>query len=373
MDFALSDEHLMLRESAQDFLSAEVDLGPLLLPGATVSAAKRDALWAKMVELGWTALVIPEDDGGYGMSHVDLMMIIEQVGRSLAPCSLFGTLAGTWAILAAGSPPQREALLPGVASGERRLALAVADRRGRVGPLDMVARQAGTGWRLEGHSALVLDAGEADQIVVAAKLDGVSRLFLVDRNASGLAVDLLEWRDITRAVYRLEASDTAAELMPGDFTVVWPWIRDRLYLLLAAESLGGLAQVVEATVDYAKERVAFGRPIGAYQAIKHQLADMKGDLECASAAVLYAAWALDADPEAASLAAAMAQAFTGEAYANAAFRSIQIFGAIGFTWEMRNHLYFKRARANAELLGSPAQQRAEISDVLHARQQMANV
>jgi alkylation response protein AidB-like acyl-CoA dehydrogenase len=119
-------------------------------------------------------------------------------------------------------------------------------------------------------------------------------------------------------------------------------------------------------VDYAKQRVAFGRPIGAFQAIKHQLAEIAGQAECATAAVHYAAWALTENNDRAPLAAAMAQSYAGEAYRAATYRNIQVFGAIGFTWEMKNHLFYKRARSNAVLLGLPAQQREEVIRILEA-------
>lgn len=352
MDFALTDEHRLLRDSARDFLAGEMDLQPLLTPGADVTSAPRAALWEKMVALGWTGLTIPESLGGLGMSQVDLVMIVEETGRSLATSPLFGTLAGSWALLAAGSAGQQTRLLPEVSSHGHRLALGMPDEKVTV-----------TGDRLTGECALVVDP-DADTFVIAA--DGC--YFLVDSRARGVTVERLDWRDITREVGRVTFDTVPGEPMERPVSDAWPWIRDRLYLLLAAESAGGLQHVLDATVAYAKERVAFGRPIGAYQAIKHQLAEMKGQVECASVAVLHAAWALDNDPDAASLAAAIAQSYASEAYGDAAFRSIQIFGAIGFTWEMRNHLYFKRARANAMLLGAPSVQRTEIFAMLEARQ-----
>lgn len=352
MDFALSDEHRLLRDAARDFLTGEMDLQPLLTPGADVTATPRAALWEKMVALGWSGLTIPEALGGLGMSLVDLAMIVEETGRSLATSPLFGTLAGSWALLAAGSAAQQARLLPEVSARGHRLALGM--------PGDKVTA---SGDRLTGECALLVDP-DADTFVIAAG----GRYYLVDPQAVGVTVERLDWRDITREVGRVTLDMVPGEPMERTVDEAWPWIRDRLYLLLAAESAGGLQHVLDATVAYAQERVAFGRPIGAFQAIKHQLADMKGQVECASVAVLHAAWALENDADAAPLAAAIAQSYASEAYSDAAFRSIQIFGAIGFTWEMRNHLYFKRARANAVLLGAPSAQRAEIFAMLEARQ-----
>ena len=152
-----------------------------------------------------------------------------------------------------------------------------------------------------------------------------------------------------------------------DDAVLWPWLRDRILFALATESAAGAQRVLEMTTDYAKERVAFGKPIGGYQAIKHSLADMLGKAECSNVAALYAAWSLSQEHPRASLAAAMAKAFACDAYVAAAHRSIQIFGAIGFTWEMVNHLYYKRARANAELFGSPRSHRARVIDMVEKK------
>ena len=152
-----------------------------------------------------------------------------------------------------------------------------------------------------------------------------------------------------------------------DDAALWPWLRDRVLFALATESAAGAQRVMEMTVDYAKERSAFGKPIGSYQAIKHSLADMLGQVECCNAATLYAAWALSENDARGPLAAAMAKAYTSDAYMAVSQRSIQIFGAIGFTWEMVNHLYFKRARANAELFGSARTQRARVIDMVEKK------
>ena len=165
----------------------------------------------------------------------------------------------------------------------------------------------------------------------------------------------------------MRLTDAAAQSLAMGDRELWPWLRDRILFALATESAAGLQRVLEMTTDYARERVAFGKPIGSYQAIKHSLADMLGQAECASVATLYAAWALSQEHPRASLAAAMAKAFTGDAYVAAAHRSIQIFGAIGFTWEMVSHLYYKRARANAELFGSARAQRARVMEMVEKK------
>ncbi len=366
MDFALSDDNRTLRASAQDFLGKEIDLDPLLRPNATVADAGYAETWKKMVELGWAGLIIPEALGGSGLSCLDLTMIVSEMGRTLAPAPMFGTLAGSWAILEAGSEAQQQAMLPRVATEGLRLALAVSDGNGLSdGPgSDTLATETGSGYIINGSKSFVVDAEGCDFLIVAAGHAGKRGLFLVDARQPGVQIGLLPWRDPTRQVCAVDFVQAAAERLVADDTAVWPRVRDRLLLLLAAESAAGLQAVVEMTVAYAKQRVAFGRPIGAYQAIKHQLADMFSEAECANVAVLHAAWALSEDSPLASRSVAMAKSYACDAYVAATHRSIQIFGAIGFTWEMKNHLYFKRARANAEMLGSPAVQRARLIDML---------
>jgi alkylation response protein AidB-like acyl-CoA dehydrogenase len=369
MNFSLSDDHILLRDTANELLRREVDLGPLLVPGASVEQAGYERLWNKLVELGWPGLIVPETYGGLGMSAIDLSMMLGECGRFLAPSPLFGTLAGSWAILAAGNEEQKGRLLSAVAAGSLKLALAIATNDGQCEAVnaDVEVIETPGGLRLIGIGHYVVDAAAADRIVVAASYHGRRRFFVVERAAPAVQVELLAWRDITRQVCRVRMIEAPAELLDGDREDAWPYIRDRLQLVLAAESAGGMHAVLDDTVAYAKERVTFGRPIGAYQAIKHALADMLARAECASTAVLYAAWALSEGDAAAPLAAAMAQSYASDAYREGTHRSIQIFGAIGFTWEMKNHLYFKRARGNAELLGAPARQREQVVRMLETR------
>ena len=369
MDFSLSEDHLTLRAAAQDFLDREVTLAPLLKPGATVADAGYDRLWGKIAELGWPSLIIPEVHGGLGMSYLDLTMIVSEMGRTLAPSPLFGTLAGTFAILAAGSPVQQGLLLGDVAAGSARLALAVSDTSGAIDEPEkgVVAVKVVGGYCLNGAKSFVVDAAAADRIIVAGAFEGEVAYFVVDRAHPGVQVEVLEWRDVTRQVCQVRLSDVPAERLTHGDAQTWPWVRDRLYLVLAAESAAGARAALDDAVEYAKGRVAFGRPIGAYQAIKHQLAEIAGLVECANAGVEYAAWALGEDDPNASMAATMAQSYASEAYREATHRNIQIFGATGFTWEMKNHLFYKRARANAELIGPPSKQREEVISMLEAR------
>ncbi|MEO8723600.1 MAG: acyl-CoA dehydrogenase family protein [Sphingobium sp.] len=373
MNFTLSEDHLALRESAQSFLAKEVNLDPYLRPEANERPVVRDRLWNAIQGLGWPGMVIPEAYGGLGMTYIDMVMVVAELGRTLAPSPFFGTIAGSWAIERCGSEAQKQALLPKVAAGELTLALAVADPNGDVNGLSAGAKATrhGEQWTISGQKSFVVEAGSADEIVVVADVDGQQGFFLVDAKAVGVAIERLDWRDITREVNAVSFDNVAAERLAEADNDSWMWIRDRLYLVLAAESAAGAEQSLADTVAYAKERIAFGRPIGAYQAIKHSLAELAGGIELATAGVQFAAWALSEDRPEARKAAAIAQSYASERYCDTTFRSIQVFGAIGFTWEMRNHLYYKRARANAELLGSPRDQREQLVCLIEAEHREA--
>jgi alkylation response protein AidB-like acyl-CoA dehydrogenase len=370
MNFALSEDHLVLRQSARTFLEKEISLARVLVPGATVADADYEANWSKIAAMGWPGLVIDEVYDGLGLSCIDLAMILGEMGRTLAPSPFLGTLFGAWAVQKGGSEAQKKDLLPAVAAGSTKLALAVAEASGAVDApsREATARKQGQSWRLTGAKSFVIDAAAADWLVVAAQEEGGNRaFFLLEANQPGVQVDLLPWRDVTRQVADVRLKDAIGERLAVDDAALWPWLRDRVLFALATESAAGAQRVMEMTVDYAKERMAFGRPIGSYQAIKHSLADMLGQVECSNAATLYAAWALSENHARGSLAAAMAKAYTSDAYMAVSQRSIQIFGAIGFTWEMVNHLYFKRARANAELFGSARAQRARVIDMVERK------
>jgi alkylation response protein AidB-like acyl-CoA dehydrogenase len=369
MNFALSEDHELLRDSARSFLDKEIDLAPLLVPGATVKDAGYEANWSKMAELGWAGLVIPEEFGGSDMTLIDLTMVVNEVGRTLAPSPMLGVLGGTWALLKGGSDEQKAGVLSRVAAGELKLALAVADSNGNAdGPgSDAKASVGSKGHIINGSKSFVIDAAAAGMLVVAADTNGAREWFLVDAKQNGVQVETLAWRDVTRQVCTVHFRDAAAERLEADDATIWPWVRDRILLVLAAESAAGLQQTLTSSVNYAKERVAFGKPIGAFQSIKHVLAGMFGASECANTAVLFAAWALTENDPKASISTAIAKAYCTEAYVTATNQNIQIFGAIGFTWEMKNHLYFKRARANAEMFGSPARQRERVIDILRQK------
>ena len=388
MNFALDDDHRMLRDTARVFLEKEINLDPILKnPKSTVANSGYAQNWEKIAELGWPGLVIPEEYGGSGMTILDLVMILQEMGRTVAPTPLLGTLAGTWAVLKGGSEAQKQKLLPAIAAGETKMAYAVCNADGSYdGPASDAkvatsgaagALQGPPGWmaspkiKINGSKSFVVDGASADVLVVAAENGGKRGLYLVDAKQPGVETKVLPWKDITRGVATVTFKDADAERLADSDEDIWPWVRDRVILAIAADSAGGLQRIIEMSTEYAKERVAFGKPIGAFQAIKHGLADSYGTSEASAVGVLYAAWALSEDNDEGPISAAMAKAYTSDAYCAATHQSIQIFGAIGFTWEMKNHLYFKRARSNAELFGGSISQRSRVLDLAVGRKAAA--
>ena len=365
MNFAFDEDQNRLRDSAVRFLRDRVDLSRITGQGNRPDTRYDPALWRDIVALGWPSLLIPEEYGGSGLTPVDWIVVNEEIGRSLAPCPYFGTFAGTVALLRAGSAEQKERLLPGIGAGEIRFALACNEAE-QNDALDRVdARVAGGAVR--GTKRYVIDADDATHFVVTARdSSGSLGLYVVERRQPSVAVVPLEWMDVTRRVGTVTFDGARCERLPADFDAAWRWILDRVLLALSAENAGGAEAILQRTVEYAKQRIQFGKPIASYQAIKHKCADMLMKVESAKALTYYCAWALSGDEPVGALSAAMAKSFTSDAYRFCTSEAIQIHGAIGFTWEMPVHLYFKRARANAVMFGAPAVHRDRVIELVTA-------
>ena len=364
MDIGFSEEQELLRDSARKFLEAECPTS-FVRARMAEAAAVTPEFWAKLAEQGWLGIRYPEEFGGSGLGMVDLVVLLEEMGRAVMPGPYFSTaLLGGAAILEAGSPAQKQELLPRIASGEltATLALAEAEARWDARGVRMAARAEGSGWRLSGVKLFVPDAQSADRIVVAARTheggaaeEGVS-LFLVPKEAAGLAIRPLPAIDETRKTGELRFDNVAlppASLL-GEAGHGWPALArvlDRAIVALSAEMCGLAERVLAMTTEYAKIRIAFDKPIGSYQGVKHKAADMLVDVENAKSLVYYAAWALDEGQAEAPLAAAMAKAGACDAARRVTAAGIQLHGGIGMTWEHDLHLYLKRAKANEVAFG----------------------
>ncbi len=362
MNFAFSEEQEELRRSVRRFLD---DKSPITEVRRLMETTEGydPAVWAQMgAQLGLQGLAIPEEHGGSGFTYVELIVVLEEMGRSLLCAPYFATVAlAANAILTSGDDAAKKELLPGIASGDTIATLAFTEDNGRwdEGGIATAATRTGDGWTLDGHKMFVLDGHVANLVVVAARTSAGLSLFAVDENAPGLTRTALATMDQTRKQARLELSGTPGRLIGADGGASAGLSRtlDLAAVALAAEQVGGAQRCLDMSVEYAKERVQFGRPIGSFQAIKHKCADMLLEVESAKSAAYYAGWAAAEGSDELPVVASLAKAYCSDAYFHAAAENIQIHGGIGFTWEHDAHLYFKRAKSSELLLGDPTYHR----------------
>jgi alkylation response protein AidB-like acyl-CoA dehydrogenase len=374
VDFAFSEEQEMLRRSAREFLAKECS--PKVVRRLMESEDGYDpTLWKKIADLGWTALAIPEQYGGVG-TFLDLVVVLEEAGRSLLPGPFFSTMGlAVPVLLEAGTEPQKKEVLGAIAEGSARATLAFTEPTGRwdADSVALKATQSGGGWRLDGVKTFVPDAHTADYIAVVARSRGEGEegltLFLVKGRPKGMTVKPLETMDMTRrwCEVRFDGVQLAADAVMGAPDKAWPALKRALEwatAALCAEMVGGVQKVLETSTEYAKTRHQFGKPIGIYQAVSHKIADMLVLSESGRSATYYAAWAVEADAPDRSLAASMAKAYVSDAYRKVAGDGIQVHGGIGFTWEHDMHLYFKRAKSSEVTLGDATYHRELVAQAL---------
>ena len=377
MDFGFNADQEMLRATARKFLENECTSEFVRARMAEDRGFTRE-FWTKLAEQGWLGLVYPETYGGAGLGFVDLTVLMEEMGRAVMPGPFFATMLGGLVILEAGSDAQKNEWLAKVAAGEARLTLAWTEPNARwdAAGVTATAKASAGGYTLSGTKLFVPDAHVADALVVVARTregkrpeDGVS-LFLVPANAAGLSVKLLPTMDQTRKLCEVKLNDVAvpASALIGAADGGWaPLARviDRASVALCAEMCGGAQKVLDMTTEYAKIRIAFGKPIGAYQGVKHKAADMLVDVENAKSLTYYAAWAVDENVPEAALAASMAKAYTSDAFRKVAGAGIQLHGGIGFTWEHDLHLYFKRAKSSEATFGDATYHRERVAQLIN--------
>jgi alkylation response protein AidB-like acyl-CoA dehydrogenase len=307
-------------------------------------------------------LIVPEEFGGQGFGFVELTIVLEEMGRSLMCAPYFSTVVlAVHALLLAGDDGAQRALLPGIAAGETTATLAFTEPNGSWDPsgIESIARRDGAGWKISGSKLYVLDGHTADVVLVAARTGAGVSLFSVAGAAAGLTRIPLATLDPTRKQARLDFAGVEAKLVgtDGAGAGVLGTVLDLAAVALAAEQVGGAQRCLDMSVEYAGQRVQFGRPIGSFQAIKHKCADMLLEVESARSAAYYAGWCADERSDELAAVAALAKAYCSDAYVHAASENIQIHGGIGFTWEHPAHLYFRRARSTALLFGDPAYHR----------------
>jgi alkylation response protein AidB-like acyl-CoA dehydrogenase len=353
VNFDFSADQKALRDQARKFLAEHASSTRVrrILEGAAPYDAE---LWRGMGEMGWMGTAIPEAHGGAGFGHLELCVIAEELGRSLAPTPFASTIyLAAEALLLAGSEAQKKRWLPRIAQGEAIGCFALAEGPQVATPANLATRAEGA--RLTGTKVPVADGDVADfAVVLAAQGAGRAGLFLVDLKGPGVMRASLATVDPTRSHARLVLDGAPGEPLgaPGQGWPLTERLLDRAAVLVAFEQLGGAQAALEMAREYALGRFAFGRQIASFQAIKHKLADMYVGVELARSNAYYGAWALTKDAPELPVAAAAARVAASEAYYQAAKENIQIHGGMGFTWEFDCHLHYRRAKLTGLMLGS---------------------
>ncbi|MEK9283676.1 MULTISPECIES: acyl-CoA dehydrogenase family protein [unclassified Bradyrhizobium] len=357
MNFDFSDDQKQLRDQARKFLTEKCS--PKAVRVVLDGKAPYDSeLWKGLADMGFLGVAIPEEFGGAGAGHLELCVIAEEMGRANAPVPFSSTVyLAAEALLIAGSDAQKKKWLPAIASGEAIGTLALFEGKGNPSPKSI--KVAASNGVLNGVKKPVADGAIADFAVVAARTGTSGRdsdisLFLVDLRGGGVEVKNLTNLDPTRGQAEITFKDCKAEPLgaPGEGWSILTQVLDRAAVLCAFEQVGGADRALEMGRDYALDRIAFGRQIGSFQAVKHMLADMYVSATLARSNSYYGAWALSTDAAELPEAAAAARISATQAFQHCAKNNIQVHGGMGFTWEFDCHMYYRRANAMALGLGS---------------------
>ena len=368
MNFDFSDELKQLRDEARRFLG---DRCPPAVPRRILDGPDPfdRALWQAMAEMGWAGAAIPEEYGGVGLGHLAVCVLAEELGRAVAPVPFASSVyLATEAILLFGSAAQKQDYLPKLAAGTLIGCYAMAERPGPADPRKLAAQVAGG--TLSGSKVAVPDGDIADFAVVAVHggHNAAPLLHLVDLTGPGVTREPVSTIDPTRSHARLAFDSAPAEPLPGSQgpeTV--RRLLDRAAAMMAFEQVGNAQAALDMAAAYAKERFAFGRPIGSFQGIKHKLADIYIAVELARSNAYYGAWALHTDAAELPIAASVARIAACDAGWLATKENIQTHGGMGFTWQMDCHLYYRRARLLALTLGGAREWKQRLIAELRAR------
>jgi alkylation response protein AidB-like acyl-CoA dehydrogenase len=326
VNFDFTDDQHAIKRTAKDFLASRYKAEKVR--ELAESGSYDDALWSEMAELGWPGIFISEEHGGQGLGVVELVIVMEELGYALAPSPFFSNAAAGLLIQHGGSEEQKQRWLPGIASGEQRGAVGVVS--GGEAPLVPDADSAAVIVLVDGESATLVEAGDAE-VELQATIDPTRRYASVRADAGEPL-----------------AADAAAGL-------------DSAEIALAAELVGIGQRAMEMSIEYAKDRKQFDRPIGSFQAVSHRCAEMLLWVESSRSAAYYAGWAADYEPESAALAASVAKAYAADAGWQVTASALQVHGGIGFTWEHDLQFFLKRARSDGHLLGSPREHRERVA------------
>jgi alkylation response protein AidB-like acyl-CoA dehydrogenase len=351
MDFALSAEQQQFQASLDRALAGVSSIESVRAATGDAAAALA-RIMGGVAQLGVAGVIVPEAYGGLGLDLLDAALVAEMLGRHVTPAPFVAaSVMAPLALMRAGSETQQAQWLPKIADGSARFGVAVAEA---VSGARDDAGVTASGGRLRGTALVALDAVAADALIVA---DTAGGLHIVEAGVPGLAIEALPSLDTTRPLAKLTFADTPAEPLPGDGQAALAAMRDAAWVMLAADTLGAGQSMLEKAVAYAGERRQFGRPIAAFQAVKHMCAEMAAELEPCRSLVWYAAYALSKGEADAPLAAAHAKAHLSEVGRFVARTATEVHGGMGFTDLSGLPFWFRRIEANRQLLGGPEQVR----------------
>ena len=371
MNFAWSEEQDEFRASVRRFVSERWPVAEVRRLASTEQGFDPET-WRQLAGgLGLAGLAVPEPQGGQGFGMLELSIALDELGRELAGGPFFATAClGVLALRNVATEGEQAELLPRLASGETLATLAVMDAPGtpHAAGVTCLARESGRVVRLSGEKRWVIDAQNADLLLVAARApegrgaDGVG-LYAIEASAPGVRIEPAAGLDLTRQLAHVRLADAPGRRL-GAAGSAWPGLARTLAeatIALASEQRGAASRCLELAVAHAKQRMQFGRPIGSFQAVKHRAVDALTLVELARSAAWWSAWVAASRPDEVFDAASIAHTMACEAFEKAAYECIHLHGGMGFTWEHDAHLYSRRARADRVLFGDPAAQRVELA------------
>lgn len=373
MDFGFSEDQEQLRAAVRDYFSRElpVTFARNMLEHPTGFPV--DA-WRRLCDLGWLGLSVAESFGGSGLGLLDLALVLEEAGAVALPGPFCSSVSlSIPLLLVTADDAQKKTMLPEIVGGQRRVASAIAERRGLWSDagVEGIAIRDGEAFVLSAAKLFVPDAGEADTLVVVVRLDNDLGFFILPSDMPGVSISAMQTVDQTQRLFtvtldnvRLEASCLLGgrSFSPGHLDDVI----DRAKVCVAAQMIGAADRALTMTVEYVGLREQFDRVLASFQSIQHRCADMKVSIEHARSLVYYAAWACDTGAPDRRLAAAMAKAFASDVCPSVAADAIQLHGGIGFTWEHDLHIYFKRLKADEQTYGDAVRNRELVARLLEA-------
>ncbi|HEY3134592.1 MAG TPA: acyl-CoA dehydrogenase family protein [Blastocatellia bacterium] len=368
MEFELNETQRLFQRSARELFVQEC---PLTLVREMIEKSEpySDPIWNKLVEQGWTGLIFSEDDGGLGLSTVEMTIAFEEMGRALVPGAFLSTVALAGSLIEkACSPDYRSARLQAICEGKSKATVALLEESASwdADAVKLSATPVDGGYKLNGKKLFVSDASVANLIITVARAGSDLVLAFVDSKTSGVSIKPMPGIDATRLLCAVEFDDVVVEAKDvlndsAKARAALDHALDVATLALTAEMVGGMQWMLDASVEYAKTRKQFGKPIGQFQAVQHHCANMLLMAESARSAVYYAAWIMSNDLKLGPLTVSMAKAYASDAYREAGNLAIQVHGGVGFTWDENIHFYYKRAKASELMFGDATYHRERIA------------